>query len=161
MSVLVVFIVLALLLFSAAYITKRRFGLLGLALAAGATLSTIWSFDAGLVVGSLGILPSGPLTTAITLGCIVLLPAVILLFHGYTYKTFVGRAVGALLFTALALAFLVEPLGFALPISGLGKDVYGTLLQYKNVIISVGMILAVIDLFLTKPAYMSDRRRRR
>jgi len=160
MSVLIVFIAVALILFSAAYITKRRFGLLGLALAAGATLSSLWSFDAGLVVGALGIFPSGPLTTAITLGCIVLLPSVILLFHGYTYKSFVGRAVGAFLFTALALAFLVEPLGFALPVSGIGKDIYDTLLHYKDVIISVGLILAVIDLFLTKPAYMNDRRRK-
>jgi hypothetical protein len=161
MSVLIVFILVATLLFVSAYITKRRFGLLGLALAAGATLSTIWNFDAGLVVGSVGIFPSGPLTTAVTLAAIVLLPAAVLLFHGYTYKSYIGRVVGALMFTALASAFLVEPLGFALPLDGAGNDIYRWLIQYKDAIISVGLVFAVIDLFLTKPAYMNSNRRRR
>ena len=161
MNVLIAFTVVATLLFVAAYIAKRRFGLLGLALAAGATLSGIWSFDAGLIVGSIGIFPSGPLTTAITLAIIVLLPAVVLLFHGYTYKSYIGRVVGALMFTALAGAFLVEPLGFALPLDGVGNDIYGWLVRYKDAIISVGMVFAVVDLFLTKPAYMNSNRRRR
>lgn len=161
MEVLIVFIVVAVLLFVSAYIAKRRFGLLGLALAAGATLSTIWNYDAGLIVGSLGIFPPGPLTTALTLSSIVLLPAVILLFHGYTYRSFIARAVGAFLFTALALAFLVDPLSFALPVNGVGKDVYNVLRDSKEVIISVGLILAVVDLFLTKPAYLNDKRRKR
>ncbi len=152
MNVVIIFIVLAIFLFVSAFITRRRFGLLGLALAAGSILSTIWSFDAGLVVSSLGIFPSGPLTTAITLSLIVLLPAIVLLFHGYTYKNIVGRIIGATLFTFLALAFLVEPLGFALPLEGVGANIYGEFVKDKEVIISIGMVAAVVDLFFTKPA---------
>jgi hypothetical protein len=152
MNVVVVFAALAVVLFVSALITRRRFGLLGLALAAGSILSTIWSYDAGLVVGAIGVFPTGPLTTAVTLSLIVLLPAIVLLFHGHTYKNLIARIVGAFLFTFLALAFLVEPLGFALPLEGAGLDIYTQLVQYKEVIISIGMILAVIDLFFTKPA---------
>jgi hypothetical protein len=152
MNVVIIFAALAIVLFIAAFMTKRRFGLLGLALAAGSILSTIWSFDAGLVVSAIGIFPAGPLTTAITLAFIVLLPAIVLLFHGYTYKGLFGRVMGATLFTLLALAFLVEPLGFALPLDGIGANVYEKFVQYKEVIISVGMVIAVIDLFFTKPA---------
>jgi len=152
MNVVVVFAALAIILFVAAFITKRRFGLLGLALAAGSILSSIWSYDAGLVVGAVGVFPSGPLTTAITLALIVLLPAILLLFHGYTYKNIVSRIVGALFFTLLALAFLIEPLGFALPLEGIGVNIYDELVKYKDVIISIGMIAAVVDLFFTKPA---------
>lgn len=152
MNVVIIFAVLAIVLFMAAFTTKRRFGLLGLALAAGSILSTIWSFDAGLVVSAIGIFPPGPLTTAITLALIVLLPAIVLLFHGYTYKGLFGRVMGATLFTLLALAFLVEPLGFALPLDGIGANVYEKFVQYKEVVISVGMVIAVIDLFFTKPA---------
>jgi hypothetical protein len=159
MNVALAFTAVAALLFVAAFFAKRRFGLLGLALAAGSTLSTIWSFDAGLVIGSLGIFPPGPLTTAATLTIVVLLPAVVLLFHGYTYKSYIGRVIGALLFTALAMAFLVEPLGFALPLEGTGNDIYQWLVQYKGVIISIGMVIAVADLFLTKPARLGGRRR--
>lgn len=152
MDVVVVFALLAVVLFVAAFVARRRFGLLGLALAAGSILSTIWNVDAGLVVASIGVFPSGSLTTAITLSLIVLLPAIVLLFHGYTYKTLPGRVIGALLFTALASAFLIEPLGFGLPLGGVGASVYNWLLQYKEVIISVGMVIAVADLFFTKPA---------
>lgn len=152
MNVVIVFAILAAVLFASALITKRRFGLLGLALAAGSILSSIWSYDAGLLVGSLGVAPAGPLTTAITLSLIVLLPAILLLFHGYTYKTIVGRIYGALLFTLLALAFLVEPLGFTLPLEGVGANIYQYLVDYKDVIISVAIVLAVVDLFFTKPA---------
>lgn len=148
----IVFAGMAVLLFTGAFISKRRFGLLGLALTAGATLSTLWSYDAGLVVSSIGLFPDGVVTQAATQSLVVLLPAILLLFHGYSYKNIVSRSIGALLFTVLALAFLVEPIGFALPLEGVGAEVYRTLRTYKDAIISVGVILAVIDLFLTKPA---------
>lgn len=158
MNVVLVFGLLAVALFASAFITRRRFGLLGLALAAGSILSGIWSYDAGLVVSSLGIFPSGPLTTAITLAVIVLLPAGLLLFHGYSYRSLIGRIVGALMFTLLALAFLVEPLGYALTLQGFGVDVYSWLVSNRELIIGIGMIIAVIDLFLTKPAHMVDKK---
>lgn len=158
MNVVFVFGGLAVALFVAAFIMKRRFGLLGLALAAGSILSGLWSYDAGLLVGSLGIFPSGPLTTAVTLAIIVLLPAVLLLFHGYGYKSIVGRIFGASLFTLLALAFLVEPLGYALTLDGAGVDVYKWLVSNREVIIGVGMVIAVIDLFFTKPAHLADKK---
>ncbi|TAL14146.1 hypothetical protein EPN95_04030 [Patescibacteria group bacterium] len=162
MNVVFVFAGLAVVLFVSAFITRRRFGLLGLALAAGSILSGIWSFDAGLVVGTIGVIPPGPLTTSITLGLIVLLPAIVLLFHGYTYKSLLGRIVGALLFTLLALAFLVTPLGFGLPLSGIGANIYAQLVKYKEVIISIGLVIAVIDLFFTKPAApLLDRKSKR
>jgi hypothetical protein len=153
----VVFAGLAVVLFAGAFITKRRFGLLGLALTAGATLSTIWTYDAGLVVSGTGLFPEGELTQAATQSLVVLLPAILLMFHGSKYKNIFSRIVGSLLFTLLALAFLVEPIGYALPLDGFGATAYDTIKQYKDVIISVGVVLAVIDLFLTKPAHLSEK----
>lgn len=161
MNVVLVFGVLAVVLFVSAFITRRRFGLLGLALAAGSILSGIWSYDAGLVVSSLGVFPSGPLTTALTLSAIVLLPAVVLLFHGYAYKNMVGRILGAFFFMLLALAFLVEPLGYALTLEGAGVDVYTWLVANRDAIIGVGMVIAVVDLFLTKPAHIAEKKGKR
>ena len=158
MNVVIVFAVVAVLLFVSAYITRRRFGLLGLALAAGSILSSLWSYDAGLVVGAVGVIPSGPITTAVTLSVIVALPAILLLFHGTTYKHIVGRIVGAALFTVLALAFLVEPLGHAFVLEGSGANVYAWLVSNKDIIISIGMIVAVVDLMLTMPAHLAEKR---
>jgi hypothetical protein len=157
MIVPVVFIGLALILFAVSFLSKRRFGLLGLALTAGATLSTMWSYDAGLVIASTGLVPSGPITNAVALSLVVLLPAIVLLFHGYSYKDMFSRIFGSLLFTVLALAFLLEPIGFALPLSGTSAYLYHQALNYKNIVISIGVILAVIDLFFTKPAHLAEK----
>jgi len=156
--VISIFVLIAVALFVGAFITRRRFGLLGLALTAGATLSTIWSYDAGLVVSATGLVPAGPLTNAVALSLVVLAPAVVLLFHGYTYKNIIPRVIGSLLFTVLALAFLVEPIGYALPLQGIAADAYNWLATNKNLIISIGVVLAVIDLFFTKPAKKEKRR---
>lgn len=159
MEVILICIVIAAVLFVSAFMHKRRFGLLGLALAAGSLLSGIWGYDVGLIASGLGI-PSGPLTSAIILSLIILLPAAILLFHGYTYNTLIGRVVGASLFTLLALAFLIEPLSHILMPQGLGADAYNWLMNNRTIIIGTGLIIAVVDLFLTRPAHLSDKRRK-
>lgn len=160
MIVGIIFGVLALALFAGAFFSRRRFGLLGLALTAGATLSSIWAYNAGLVISATGLVPAGPLTNAVALSAVVLLPAILLLFHGYTYKSVVGRVIGAALFAVLALAFLVEPIGYALALEGVAAEVYGWLVGNKNLIISIGVIAAVVDLFFTKPAKIERDKRR-
>lgn len=142
---------LALALFLAAYFSKRRFGLLGLALTAGATLSTIWAYDAGLVISSTGLVPNGPLTNAVALSAVVLLPPVLLLFHGYKYKAKIPRLIGSLMFAVLAMAFLLEPLGYAFDLLGQFGAVYDQALGYRDLVISVGVALAVVDIFFTRP----------
>lgn len=159
MNVTIVFAILAVVLFGIAYVSKRRFGLLGLALATGSLLSGLWGYDAGLVVSGIGIFSKGPITTAATLAAIVVLPAILLLFHGYTYKGVVGRIVGSVLFMLLALAFLVQPLGQAFSLQGVGVNVYQLLASHRDTIISLGLVIAVIDLFLTKPARMNENKK--
>lgn len=161
MSMIIVLAVLIVGLFVGAFLSKRRFGLLGLALTAGATLSTIWNDAAGLVVSMTGLVPNGPLTNAVTLSLITLLPAIILLFHGYTYKENAARAIGSLLFAVLAAAFLVVPLGNALTLSGSAATVYSWLVENREIIISVGVVLAVVDLFFTKPAKLAEKDRKK
>jgi hypothetical protein len=150
MEVIVVCSIVAVLLFAAAFVTRRRFGLLGLALAAGSILMGIWGSTAELIVGAAGFKYS-PLTNGITLGIVVLLPAIVLLFHGSTYKSTIGRLVGAALFTLLALAFLIDPIGRVLTLQGYGAVAYLWLVNHKSLIIGGGLIIAVLDLFLTKP----------
>lgn len=138
-------------LFLGSFFSKRRFGFLGLALAAGATLSTIWDYDAGLLLSSTGLVPNGPLTQAVTLSTIVLLPALLLFFHGQKYHKVFPRIIGSLLFASLGLAFLIEAIGYALPLEGLSATVYAEIVAYKGIIISVGLVAAIVDLFFTKP----------
>lgn len=156
MEVAVVISAVAIALFISAYITKRRFGLLGLALATGSILSGIWGENASLIAGLINI-PYNALSTAIILSAIILLPPVVLLFHGYAYKSVIGRIVGAAFFTLLALAFLVGPLEHVLNLRGLGADIYDFMESNQKVIIGFGLIFAVVDLLLTKPAALANK----
>jgi hypothetical protein len=157
MKIVVICIIVTVSLFMAAFVTKRRFGLLGLALAAGSILGGIWKCKADLIANYFGF-PSGVATSSIVIAAIVLLPAIIVLLHGYNYKTLIGRVVGASLFTLLALAFLVEPLNNVLALNGVGLDVYNWLNNNHTMIISSGLILAIVDLFLAKPTKVFDKK---
>lgn len=150
-------LVVAIVLFIAAFIAKRHFGLLGLALATGSLLSGIWAYDAGMVASFFG-MPNNEFVSVITAMVITVLPAIVLLFHGYTYRTSIGRVCGAILFSLLAVTFLVEPLSSIINPSGIGKVVINWLIDNKSLIIGSELIAAVVDIFLTKPVGASKKR---
>lgn len=143
-------------LFLSAYFAKRRFGLLGLALAAGSLLSDIWAYDAGLMASVLGV-PVTKTSAAVIAAIIGILPAFILLFHGYAYKTAIGRVIGATLFTFLALAFLIIPLGKVFAFSGQTAQIIKWLVWNRSLIIGSGMVVSVVDIFLTKPVSIDKK----
>lgn len=148
---IIVFAVVGLLLFAGAFISKRRFGLLGLALTAGASLSSLWGYDAGLLVQAFGILRDGAVSQAVAQSLLVVLPAVLLLFHGYAYKNKVARVFGSFFFAVLALAFLIEPLGHVMPLTGTGVEVFNFFRANQALIMGIGIVLSIVDLFFTKP----------
>ncbi|MCX6728319.1 MAG: hypothetical protein NTV39_00915 [Candidatus Saccharibacteria bacterium] len=156
MNATIVLFSFAVVIFVAAFITKRRFGLLGLGLAAGSILSVIWAYDIGLEASLFGA-PSGPITKAIVSCLLILFPAVILLFHGDKYKSMAGRVIGAILFTLLAVGFLIEPLSHAVSSQGFGSEVFNWILDNRNTIIGAGLTIAIIDLILTKPAHFPSK----
>jgi len=152
MNVIVILSIFAVGIFVTAFFTKRRFGFLGLALAAGSILSVIWGYDIGLEASVFGA-PSGSMTTALVSSLLILFPAGILLFHGDKYKTLVGRIVGAVLFTLLAVAFLIEPLSQTISPQGFGSNIFNWLVNNRNTVIGAGLTIAILDLILTKPSH--------
>ncbi len=157
MSDLIICIVVVLAIFVFSYTMKRKFGLLGLALATGSILSNVWAYEAGLIAGALGF-SSNQLSSAIISAIITLLPACLLMSRAKTYKTALGRLVGAILFTALAVAFLIEPFSHILILQGSAGEFYRQILGYKDLIIGIGLIVAVLDLFFTKTAESSEKK---
>jgi hypothetical protein len=146
MNVALVFIIVLVLLFGLAFLTKRRFGVLGLALAAGAMLSALWAETLTPIIRQAGVeVDKPPLLTLVSVG-LVLLPAVLLLFSGPSYKDLPMRLVGALCFAVLAVALLVEPLGSALVLTGDSKIVYGFFVDYRVYIVTGGLIAALFDI---------------
>ena len=159
---LAILLAIATALFAASFFSKRRFGILGLALMAGYVVSGIWNYDAGLIIASTGLVPDGQITEVVVTVVLILLPSIFLLFTGYKYKSVFSRAVGSLLFAIFGLGVLIGPVGTVLPVEGMGADAYSFLMAQRDVIIGAGVVLAVIDLFLRKsPPAITDKKARR
>ena len=151
MSFVVIFLMIIAALFAMVFFTKRRFGVLGLALAAGAMLSTLWVGELTPIIARAGIVVvKPPLESLVAVG-LTLLPVVLLLSSGPTYKSMSQRLIGAAAFAILAIAFLLQPLGSALVIDSVGQPVY------HNMIVTVGLLLAVGDILFNKTPKYHDK----
>ena len=145
------------LLFATAYFTKRRFGVLGLALCAGSLLSVMWTAEAARIVRGTGLeLVTPPLETVVAVS-LVLLPALLLLFSGPSYSKLWQRIVGASAFALLATALLLVPLGDKLILDDTTQEYYETLVENRNVVISAAVAYALFDILTLKTPKKKDK----
>lgn len=158
---LVIIFVIALALFALAFMSKRRFGTLGLGLAAGALLATQLTRDVSLLI-EVNRLPVEPLTsTAAASVGLILLPPLVLLLSGPTYKSKKSAIIGAVAFALMGTMLLLGPLTTALP--ALEPIVWVTLefiADYQSLLIAAAVVGAVLDSWLTHnaaPKHKSNR----
>lgn len=144
--------VVALVVFALPFLTKRRFGVSGLALAAGSMLATLWVGDVTPFIAKAGVvIVQPPLESVVTL-ILTLLPAVLLLFSSPKTSSSLQRVGGSIIFAALAIALLMPALESALVVDPSGKSLHDFLVTNRAAIVTVGLIAAVLDiLFRMKP----------
>ena len=137
------------LLFLMPFATNRRFGILGLGLAAGSLLSTNWTGTVTPFIEQQGVVLVAPPLAIVVATALVLLPPTALLFSGPVYSAMWQRIAGSLAFALLGAAFLVDHLLLALQLDGLGQDFLVFIDTYSSIIIVVGIIAALADIILT------------
>lgn len=137
------------LLFLLGFITKRRFGVLGLALAAGALLSANWAGTVTPFIEQQGISLVAPPLKSVVEVMLIILPALVLLFSGPTYSSAWPRVAGAVGFAILAFTFMIDSLGSVLQLDSAGQMLYDITLKYQSIVIVVGMMAAITDMLLT------------
>jgi hypothetical protein len=155
---LVIIVAIALALFSLAFITKRRFGVLGLGLAAGAVLAEEWSRDVGRFLEATDS-PVEPLsvTTAATV-ILILVPALLLLIGGPKYAERRGALIGSLLFALLGTMLLIGPLTTDLPtMDGGVKPALDFVAKWQNLLIAGGIAIAIVDMLSAHGPKLSGR----
>jgi hypothetical protein len=134
-------------LFLLAFISGRRFGLLGLGLAAGVLLAGqtfVFVEEVFMVFKQYlgGISPAQ--ATAILL---VLAPSLILMLSGPKYHSGKMRLIGALLYTVMA-GFAILP--FVMSSVDIPNEVKNVITASHVSAIAIGIIVAVVDNFLTR-----------
>lgn len=151
MSFIMVILIISAGLFLLALGSKRRFGVLGLALASGSVLNQLWVGDLTPLVAEAGIELVAPPLESVVATCLILLPAIALLVSGGpVYRSMKARILGGLAFAVLALALLLDPLDSGLVIEGVGQTVYDFMRQNQAIIITIGLVFALLDLIMTK-----------
>ena len=139
-------IVLALLLFGIAYVTKRRFGVLGLGLVAGLVLSREISKETAEVLKYLDF-PIGSLTFPIVASVLLILaPALLMLISGPKYTDKRLAIGGSVAFALFAVILLLGPISISLVMSDRSlQPLLSTMAQKSPMLISIGVVLAVVD----------------
>jgi hypothetical protein len=160
MSSLFVVGLLFAVLFLLSFLTKRRFGVLGLALAAGSLLGLNWTGTLTPFIEQQGVKLVTPPLAAVVNSALILGPPIILLAGGPTYNKIIWRILGSLAFASLAIVFLLDTIGVALQLDGPGLATYKFLLTYKSIIIVAGLVAAIVDVFFTRKPKGRDKKKR-
>lgn len=158
MSAILILAILFGALFAMSYVAKRRFGVLGLALAAGSILNTTWATSLTPWLQSQGVSIVAPPLSALVATVLVLGPALLLLFGGPTYSSSPQRIIGSLAFAVLALMFLIQPIGVALIFDATSAGIYAAATESSNGIIAAGIVLALADLLMTRTPHRSGKK---
>ncbi len=157
MNFVIILLIIAAIFFVTTYFTKRRFGVLGLALAAGSMVSTLWSGEVTAFIEGAGIELLAPPLSSVVEASIVLLPAILLLFSGPSYSKRWQRLVGSAVFTLLAITFLLTPFGSSLSLDENSMKVYNFLVSNSSLIITLGLAYALYDILTHKTLKKKDK----
>ena len=149
MVVTIAIVVIALVCAVVAFATGRRFGVLSLALLAGAMLAQFWAGDLTPRVAEAGfVLVKPPLSSVLAL-FLTLFPAILLMLSGPKHSSRPHRLYGALVFGVLAVTLLVDPISDAFVIDEFGKTMLGYITEYRMIIITLCIVLAILDVMGT------------
>ena len=132
------------------FFAKRRYGVMALALAAGAMMSSLWVSDLTPLVAKAGVVLVQPPLEVIVAAGLTLIPALLVLFSGPSYHAKGGRLVGSVLFGVLAVLLLLGPMQSGVIVDGTSRPIVAALLNYKPVGVTFLLILAVVDVWVTR-----------
>lgn len=148
----IVSLVITLALFAVAYVSRRRFGILGLALAAGALLADYLSKDLSRLIAENKI-PVEPLSAvSAAMIFLTLLPSLILLLGGPHYKKRNDAMAAAAGFAVLALVLILSPLMSSLPPDKLMNPFLKWVDTYRSLLLAIALGTAIFDIWMIRIA---------
>lgn len=148
MTSVIVFGIVAALLFLLAFLTKRRFGVLGAAVILGYVMQQLWEKELPAWADLLALPDNWIIAPVTILGIVVIMmPSIALLFGGPVYRSKHGRVIGAIGYATLATVCCVSPLVNSLALTGEDAKIIAMVAQYMPFIITAAALLVVVDMF--------------
>ncbi len=157
MGSFVLFLGLLVVLFCFSFFTKRRFGVLGLGLTAGALLGANWTDSLTPFLVQQGINVVTPPMSVLVQTALIVLPPFVLFLNGPSYSKIWQRLIGSSLFTLLAFTFLLKPIGAAVFLDGIGLQIWSFFHAYASIFIVIGIVAAILDILFSPKHKPKDK----
>ena len=142
---LIVIAAVIVVLFLLGLMSKRRFGTLGLALAAGALLASQLTVWLSTYIKALDVETGSLSARAAASIALTLLPAFLLLFSGPSYRKRTHALIGAAAFSLMGTLLIIGPLSIGLPKDATAQSTLSFIASYSDVLLAVGILGAVVD----------------
>lgn len=150
MDIVIIFGSLALAVAVLSFLSGRRYGVLAMSLATGAVIADLWGNQLTQILASYGTqVANMPIGVAIEVALLAL-PLVMAFFSGIRIRGLTTRIISAIVVGLMFAAFLVEPLGGFMELEGDSQGVYHWLAGVWQYIVTIGLILAVVDMLLSR-----------
>lgn len=144
---LIVIATIAAVLFAVSFIMKRRFGVLGLALCAGAFLADTMAGPMGDWLNAQNIQTAYISQQSLAKIVLTLLPAGLLLFGGPHYEHRKSALLGSAGFALLGTMLLLGPLSATMH-DPAAQELLRFIADYESWLTALGVALAVVDMML-------------
>lgn len=150
MDIVIIFGSLALAVAVLAFLSGRRYGVLAMSLATGAMIADLWGSQLTQILASYGVQVANiPIGVAIEVALLAL-PLAMAFFSGTRTMGLTTRIISAIVVGLMFAAFLVEPLGGFMELEGDSQGAYHWLASVWQYIVTIGLILAVIDMLMPR-----------
>ena len=142
--------IIAAVLFVVTFVTKRRYGVMALGLAAGTVLASAWAVNLAAELSQDGLTIPGIGSLSLAAALLIVAPALLLSIGGPAYKKHLQSVIAA---AAVAILGALLCLGFVSLDAGSKVGALGGLTQFASTnqpsLVAIGVAIAVIDMVLT------------
>lgn len=150
MTFLIVLGLYLVILFAVAFISRRSMGVPTLALTAGAVLAKLWTDSLTPLVATAGVVTVRPPLSSIVAVALTILPALLVMMRAPKTSAHHHSILSALVFAALSVMLTYGAFANAVVLDEGSKQYVQHMLAYDKIIITAGVVIALIETILYK-----------
>ena len=146
-------------LFGLFFFGRRHVGMPALGLTAGAVLAHLWTDSLTPIVAEAGLNIDRPPLHSMVSVALTILPAALVMLRSAKAHSGLHKIYSSLVFAVLAVMLTYGAFANAFVIDEASKDYVIWLVSYENIIITVGVVLALIDVVYHKKSPQTKKKK--